>query len=134
MKSKSALPILNAAIALGLSALIGFTATTFAQAQSTASATSTTAAKKTIQGAQERLQALGYQPGSTDGLMGAKTTAALKKFQSDHGLSASGLLDHKTIGALSAEKKSGTSSAPETSPAAPAEVKTTTPALANSPL
>jgi len=38
----------------------------------TAPAASTAPAKKTIQAAQERLLALGYQPGAADGVMGAK--------------------------------------------------------------
>jgi ankyrin repeat protein len=68
----------------------------------TAPATSTAAAKKTIQGAQERLLALGYQPGAADGVMGAKAITALKKFQSDHSLPATGLLDRTTLDALGA--------------------------------
>jgi len=100
MKSKSTLPILNAAIALCLTALVGFTAKTFAQAQSTAPATSITAAKKTIQAAQERLQALGYQPGVADGMMGSKAVAGLKKFEADRGLPVTGVLDQKTLRAL----------------------------------
>jgi peptidoglycan hydrolase-like protein with peptidoglycan-binding domain len=63
----------------------------------TTPATSTAAAKKTIQAAQERLLALGYQPGATDGVMGSKAIAALKKFQADHSLPVTGQLDRKTI-------------------------------------
>jgi hypothetical protein len=66
----------------------------------TAPAASTAAAKKTIQAAQERLLALGYQPGSADGVMGARAIAALKKFQSDHGLPVTGQLDRKTLDVL----------------------------------
>jgi len=107
MKAKSALPILSAAIALYLTALIGFTAMTFAQGQPTATtAASTPAAKKTIQGAQERLLALGYQPGVADGVMGAKAIAALKKFQADHSLPVTGLLDTNTLEALNAKSLS----------------------------
>jgi peptidoglycan hydrolase-like protein with peptidoglycan-binding domain len=69
----------------------------------TASATSTAATKKTIQTAQERLLALGYQPGSADGVMGAKATAAVKKFQSDHALPVTGQLGRKTLDALNTE-------------------------------
>lgn len=73
----------------------------FAQEKpTTAPATSTAASKKVVQGAQERLQALGYQPGSADGVMGTKAIAALKKFQSDHGLPATGVLDRKTLDTL----------------------------------
>lgn len=67
----------------------------------TAPATSTDSAKKTIQAAQGRLLALGYQPGAVDGVMGAKATAAIKKFQSDHNLPITGILDPKTTHALS---------------------------------
>lgn len=102
MKVKASPLILNVATVLLLTAFIGFTAKTFAQAQSTAPATSTSAAKKTIQGAQERLLALGYQPGTADGVMGAKAIAALKKFQADHGLPPTGQLDQKTLAALGA--------------------------------
>jgi peptidoglycan hydrolase-like protein with peptidoglycan-binding domain len=56
--------------------------------------------KKIIQGAQERLLALGYQPGAADGVMGAKAIAALKKFQSDHSVAVTGQLDRKTLDAL----------------------------------
>ena len=66
----------------------------------TAPAASTATAKKTIQAAQERLLALGYQPGAADGVMGAKAIAALKKFQVDHSLPVSGQLDQKTLDVL----------------------------------
>lgn len=69
----------------------------------TAPATSTAATKKTIRTAQERLLALGYQPGSADGVMGAKATAAVKKFQSEHSLPVTGKLDRKTLDALNAQ-------------------------------
>ncbi len=96
----------------------------FAQEKpTTAPATSTAATKKTIQGAQERLLALGYQPGSTDGVMGARTIAALKKFQSDHGLSATGRLDRKTLDALNARPEK-VATKPETKePVVPAFVE-----------
>jgi len=68
----------------------------------TAPATSAAAAKKTIQLAQDRLLALGYLFGTADGVMGEKTTAALKNFQSAHGLPVTGQLDRKTLAALDA--------------------------------
>jgi hypothetical protein len=58
--------------------------------------------QNTIQGAQQRLQALGYQPGSADGIIGAKTVLALKKFQADHKLPITGALDARTVDALKA--------------------------------
>lgn len=68
-----------------------------------APAASTAPRKTTIQAAQQRLLALGYQPGVADGVMGPKAIAALKKFQSDHSLPATGQLDRKTVEALNAE-------------------------------
>jgi peptidoglycan hydrolase-like protein with peptidoglycan-binding domain len=97
--------------------MIGLTVAAFAQAQpTTAPGASASATKRTIQGAQERLQALGYQAGSPDGVLGAKTIAALKKFQSDHELSATGVLDRKTLDALNSpnpSKTAKTSTVPE---------------------
>ena len=72
------------------------------QAQSTAPALPTAAAKKTVQGAQERLLVLGYQPGAADGVMGPKAIAALKQFQLDRSLPVTGQLDRKTLDALNA--------------------------------
>ncbi len=46
--------------------------------------------------AQQRLQALGYHPGPVDGKIGEKTLAAVKKFQQDHQLPATGKLDVAT--------------------------------------
>jgi peptidoglycan hydrolase-like protein with peptidoglycan-binding domain len=73
--------------------------------------------KKTIQGAQERLKALGYDPGAADGVMGTKAIAALKRFQSDKDLPISGTLDRRTLDALSVK---GASSPVQASPGAKA--------------
>lgn len=67
----------------------------------TASPTDTaTATKQDIQDAQQKLRALRYDVGPADGLMGAKTTTAIKKFQSDRGLPVTGIPDAKTLEAL----------------------------------
>lgn len=42
------------------------------------------------------LRDAGYSPGSIDGVLGAKTTAAITKFQSTNGLTANGQLDATT--------------------------------------
>jgi peptidoglycan hydrolase-like protein with peptidoglycan-binding domain len=42
---------------------------------------------------QEALKAKGDDPGAIDGVMGRKTVAALKRFQADNGLKATGKLD-----------------------------------------
>jgi peptidoglycan hydrolase-like protein with peptidoglycan-binding domain len=98
-----------------------------------APATSTAATKKAVQGVQERLQALGYQPGSTDGVMGARTAAALKKFQSDHGLPVTGIPDRETTDALSTGNTAAKSSTPAASSATPAEASPVPPTT-SSPL
>jgi hypothetical protein len=52
--------------------------------------------------------------------MGAKAIAALKKFQSDHGLPVTGLLDRKTLDTLGAGNTDAKSSTPAASTATPA--------------
>jgi uncharacterized protein (DUF1778 family) len=49
-----------------------------------------------VQSAQEILRQKGYSPGPADGIMGKKTKNAVKKFQQDHNLSPTGILDQKT--------------------------------------
>jgi len=50
--------------------------------------------------AQERLNQLGYDAGTADGVMGSKTQSALRAFQSDYNLPATGRLDGATSHAL----------------------------------
>jgi ankyrin repeat protein len=45
---------------------------------------------------QQKLTELGYDPGSTDGIWGNKTTSAVKSFQRDNGLPEAGQLDEQT--------------------------------------
>lgn len=54
----------------------------------------------TVRAAQERLTALGYDVGAVDGLSGRRTLSALREFQRDRGLPATGLLDAATTEAL----------------------------------
>lgn len=49
---------------------------------------------------QRLLLALGYQPGTADGVMGKRTVDALKKFQQDNNLPKTGQADYATIGKL----------------------------------
>ena len=51
---------------------------------------------------QEVLTALGYKPGRIDGKPGPKTREALKQFQKDAGLPATGVLDAETTHRLRA--------------------------------
>ena len=59
---------------------------------------------------QQKLSESGQDVGQPDGKMGPKTQAALKEFQQQNGLQASGKLDEQTLAALNIEK-SGSSSA-----------------------
>ena len=58
------------------------------------------ASRDQILGVQQALNALDYDAGVPDGAMGATTRAAIKAFQSDTGLSASGRIDNALIDAL----------------------------------
>lgn len=60
--------------------------------------TTTSTSNKTdeIKKAQEKLNELGYDCGTPDGKIGKNTTAAIKKFQEDKGLTADGILGTKT--------------------------------------
>ena len=51
---------------------------------------------------QEGLQKLGYDPGSSDRMLGSKTKAALRTFQQDNGLKADGKLGKATVAKLDA--------------------------------
>ena len=50
--------------------------------------------------AQKLLTERGYKPGTADGLMGPRTEAALRKFQTDAGLPVTGFFDEKTLQGL----------------------------------
>jgi tellurite resistance protein len=56
--------------------------------------------RATIREAQEQLNALGYDAGPADGLIGPRTRQALRDFQSSVGLPPSGVLDADTLQAL----------------------------------
>jgi Putative peptidoglycan binding domain len=54
---------------------------------------------------QRRLKELGHDPGPIDGRLGVQTKAALKAFQTDYGLAATGEIDAETRAALGLGKK-----------------------------
>ena len=53
---------------------------------------------------QQALNRDGLNAGPVDGIMGNQTRQALQKFQSQHGLNASGQLDRQTIAALRSQR------------------------------
>lgn len=65
-----------------------------------ASTTSTSTKVADIKKIQEKLNELGYDCGKADGIAGKKTTAAIKKFQKDQGLTVDGIAGSKTKKAL----------------------------------
>lgn len=73
-----------------------------------------------VKQAQQKLSDSGKDVGKVDGQMGPKTQAALKEFQQEKGLQASGQLDQETLAALDLDQGSsaasgGTSSRDSTS-------------------
>ena len=61
-------------------------------------------ASEEIKKLQEALKAKGHDPGPADGIMGAKTQAAIKAFQEAGGLKATGRLDDQTAEKLGVER------------------------------
>ena len=59
---------------------------------------------------QQALNSGGLDAGPADGIMGEKTKEALKKYQSQKGLNASGEVDRQTLGALLSERGKQTAS------------------------
>jgi peptidoglycan hydrolase-like protein with peptidoglycan-binding domain len=59
---------------------------------------------------QQALNSGGLDAGPADGIMGEKTREALKKYQSQKGLNASGQVDRQTLGALLSERGKQTAS------------------------
>ncbi len=66
---------------------------------------------------QKALSNMGYEPGIADGIYGAKTEAALEKFQEDNGLAVTGKTDTATkdllLGRVPTEKSSAANSQDE---------------------
>jgi len=56
--------------------------------------------KETISKAQVRLKELGFDPGGTDGALGPRSAAAIRKFQVARNLKSTGQLTPETLGAL----------------------------------
>lgn len=71
--------------------------------------------REQVKAAQQALRDKGHDPGSTDGVMGPKTQAALKEFQKAQGLTETGRLDAETMAKLDS---SSPSASPQTVPGA----------------
>ena len=57
-----------------------------------------------VKALQEKLNSLGYNSGTADGIFGAKTEAAVKQFQKANGLTTDGIVGKKTLAALDGTK------------------------------
>jgi peptidoglycan hydrolase-like protein with peptidoglycan-binding domain len=69
----------------------------FAAAADTTASLPPGASAGTIKSVQLRLQALGYDPGSIDGQLGGQTQVAIRRFQQDRGIAATGGLSEELI-------------------------------------
>ena len=70
-------------------------------------------ADQSVRQIQGILQERGYDPGPLDGVMGKKTKAALRQFQRDQRLSATGEIDASTKAGLFSRPSSTTKSVDE---------------------
>ena len=74
-----------------------------------------TVSKEKVRQVQTALKSRGFDPGRIDGVMGAKTMMAIRNFQSSQAITASGMIDEPTLGALQIKSATGSTSNPETS-------------------
>jgi peptidoglycan hydrolase-like protein with peptidoglycan-binding domain len=65
---------------------------------------------------QTALKSRGFDPGRIDGVMGPKTTTAIRSFQSSRGLNASGMIDESTMSALQIKPAAGPTANASNSP------------------
>lgn len=64
---------------------------------------------------QEKLSAMGKDPGKPDGRLGPKTQQALKEYQNEKGLQATGKLDRQTLAALGIDQSGSAATGGSTS-------------------
>jgi peptidoglycan hydrolase-like protein with peptidoglycan-binding domain len=75
--------------------------------QSEMGAMSSQASREDVKQVQEALKNKGHDPGPVDGIMGPNTRQALREFQKENNLQATGRVDDKTASALGVEGSSG---------------------------
>lgn len=107
MDKTRAMPVLATAVmALALTACQGMTGGKESQQSSSAAPASSSQSSQQavspdmVRDVQRSLGAKGYNAGTPDGVYGASTEQALRKFQRDQKLSATGQLDTQTLAAL----------------------------------
>jgi len=83
--------------------------------------------KEQVRAAQQALKDKGHDPGTIDGMLGAKTQAALKDFQKAEGLKETGRLDSETMAKLGVQAGAASASDKSSSPAASPSTSTSSP-------
>jgi peptidoglycan hydrolase-like protein with peptidoglycan-binding domain len=69
------------------------------------------ATKDTVRKVQTALKARGYDPGPADGVIGARTSEALRSFESANGMAADGIIDTDVLAMLAAPEAQPTPAA-----------------------
>jgi peptidoglycan hydrolase-like protein with peptidoglycan-binding domain len=77
--------------------------------------TNQTISKDRVRQVQTALKSRGFDPGPIDGVMGPKTMAAVRDFQSGQGLTSSGIIDEPTMNALQSKAATGSATNPQRS-------------------
>ena len=83
----------------------------------------TRAEDRNVRAAQQALRDQGYNPGPIDGVMGPRTSAAVRDYQAKQGLTASGQLDDATMDKLGVRGASSASPTTEPQTTAPGAQK-----------
>jgi peptidoglycan hydrolase-like protein with peptidoglycan-binding domain len=89
------------------SSFLMFATAPVATSKDTGKTTTAPITKGKVRQAQAALKKAGFDPGPIDGVMGAKTMAAVRKFQTDKGLEVTGIINAETENALLGNPKEG---------------------------
>lgn len=90
----------GAVVGAGIGGYIGHEGTDANGKVSKSSASGTSASGDTVRNAQVALNSQGYDAGPADGQFGPNTQGAVRRFQTERGLTPSGTLDSSTLSAL----------------------------------